>query len=109
MSRNPRFQFLGLFLAFHLLVLAPSHAARTVLPLEDRQSRSSLFDWSPLVQQIQQFLIEFDLLAGPANGRMTPETQQAIVPIKNKAIDRSRAVPTKTYCVIWKPSAVPRH
>lgn len=78
MSRNPRFQFLGLFLAFHLLVLAPSHAARTVLPLEDRQSRSSLFDWSPLVQQIQQFLIEFDLLAGPANGRMTPETQQAI-------------------------------
>ena len=78
MSRNPRFQFLGLFLAFHLLVLAPSHAARTILPLEDRQSRSSLFDWSPLVQQIQQFLIEFDLLAGPANGRMTPETQQAI-------------------------------
>ena len=78
MSRNPRFLFLGLFLAFHLLVHAPSHAARTVLPLEDRQSRSALFDWSPLVQQIQQFLIEFDLLAGPANGRMTPETQQAI-------------------------------
>ena len=59
-------------------MLAPSHAARTILPLEDRQSRSSLFDWSPLVQKIQQFLIEFDLLAGPANGRMTPETQQAI-------------------------------
>jgi len=59
-------------------VLAPSHAARTVLPLEYRQSRSSLFDWSPLAQQTQQYLIEFDLLAGPANGRIPPETQQAI-------------------------------
>ena len=66
-------------------MLAPSHAARTVLPLEDRQSRSSLFDWSPLVQQIQQFLIEFDLLAGPANGRMTPETQQAIRAYKEQS------------------------
>ena len=109
MSRNPRFQFLGLFLAFHLLVLAPSHAALTVLPLENRQSRSSLFGWSPLVQKIQQFLIKFDLLAGPANGRKQLKHNRKSVPIKNKAIYRSRAVPTKTYCDIWKPSAVPRH
>ncbi len=56
----------------------PLDAARTNAPFETRQSRGSLFEWSPLIQQVQQLLIEFDLFAGPAEGRLTPDTQQAI-------------------------------
>ena len=78
MTLNSRAIFLGMFAASLLMAVAPGHTARTPAPLEHRQSRGSLFEWSPLVQQIQQLLIEFDLLAGRANGWMTPETQQAI-------------------------------
>ena len=67
MTLNSRAIFLGIFAASLLLELDPGHAARTPAPLEHRQSRGSLFEWSPLVQQVQQLLIEFDLLAGPAN------------------------------------------
>ena len=70
--------FAGLFVA-GLAVWPPSgQAARTFAPVEHRSSRGSLFEWSPLIEQVQRLLVEFDLFTGPAAGRLTPETQQAI-------------------------------
>ena len=70
--------FTGLLAACFAALPPPGQAARTFAPVEHRSARGSLFEWSPLIEQVQHLLIEFDLFAGPAAGRITPETQQAI-------------------------------
>jgi len=70
--------FAGLFAAGLAIWPSTGQAARTFAPAEHRSARGSLFEWSPLIEQLQRLLVEFDLFAGPAAGRLTPETQQAI-------------------------------
>lgn len=55
-----------------------ARAARYDAPTKDSSSWESLFEWSPLVRDIQELLIEFELFPGPANGRLTVETRKAI-------------------------------
>ena len=53
-------------------------AARFDQSPSDGARRERLFEWSPLVRDIQNFLTEFSLLPAPADGRISPELQQAI-------------------------------
>lgn len=55
-----------------------ARAARYDAPAKDSSTWESLFEWSPLVREIQELLLEFELFAGPANGRLTIETRKAI-------------------------------
>lgn len=53
-------------------------AARYDQAPSDGARRERLFEWSPLVRDIQNFLTEFSMLPAPADGRISPELQQAI-------------------------------
>ncbi|MEX2616734.1 MAG: peptidoglycan-binding protein [Alphaproteobacteria bacterium] len=55
-----------------------SGAARFDLAPPEGDRRERLFEWSPLVRDIQKFLTEFSLLPAPADGRISPELQQSI-------------------------------
>lgn len=68
---------LACFAIFFLAFAEEATAARTPPP-EGRFERETSFEWSPLVEQIQRLLLEFDLFAGPVNGILTPETRQSI-------------------------------
>jgi tetratricopeptide (TPR) repeat protein len=67
-------------LLFSICVAEPQriYAARTSNAPEFQETRETLFEWSPLIQQIQEHLIEFDLFTGPANGKLNAETRSAI-------------------------------
>lgn len=78
MKNLPATLFAGILLLYGLTWPTLVEAARTAAPFDQRQNRDALFEWSPLIQQVQELLIEFDLFAGPVNGRLTPETQRAI-------------------------------
>ena len=53
-------------------------AARATLPDQEIRDRENVFEWSPLVRDIQVYLIEFDLLSGSADGRISGDLKQAI-------------------------------
>ena len=53
-------------------------AARFDQAPADGARRDRLFEWSPLVRDIQNFLTEFSMLPAPADGRLSPELQEAI-------------------------------
>ncbi len=64
--------------AFWVITPQSSIAARFDAKKDHQPADESLFEWSPLIQEIEELLVEFELLAGPADGRMTAETRQAI-------------------------------
>ncbi len=55
-----------------------AHAARSTPPALEDSTRNREVQWSPLVREIQKFLIEFGILSSSANGRLGPDTKQAI-------------------------------
>lgn len=65
------------FAAF-LVFADATHAARGAADPADPSADGELVRWSPLVRDIQNLLIEFGLLSGPANGGLDSDTKRAI-------------------------------
>ncbi len=86
------FSLLAAILAFEP---QSSFAARKSSSPEYQEPHQNLFEWSPLVQQIQELLNEFDLLAHNADGKLTRETQRAIRAYQKQSNIPVDGAPTK--------------